>query len=45
VGVSVEAAFWVSVGGLIAGQVPDDQGLVATAREEHVGAVQFKFSN
>jgi hypothetical protein len=34
----MEAAFWVTVGGLIASQVPDDQSLVATAGEEHVWA-------
>jgi hypothetical protein len=34
----VEAAFGVAVRGLVAGQVPDDERLVARAREKHVGA-------
>jgi hypothetical protein len=37
--VTVQAAFGVAVAGLVAGQVPDDEGLVARAREKHVGAV------
>ena len=36
--VTLEAALGVTVGLLVAGKVPDDQGLVATAREQHVGA-------
>lgn len=36
--VSVEGAFWVSVGLVATGQVPDDEGLVARGGEEHVGA-------
>ncbi len=38
VGVAVEAAFGVAVGGLVAGEVPDDERLVTGAREKHVGA-------
>ena len=38
--VTLEAALGVTVGLLVAGKVPDDQGLVATAREQHVGANQ-----
>ena len=38
VGVTLEAALGVTVGLLVAGKVPDDQVLVATAREQHVGA-------
>jgi hypothetical protein len=33
--VTVQAAFGVAVAGLVAGQVPDDEGLVARAREKH----------
>lgn len=36
--VSVEGALWVAVGLVTAGQVPDDQGLVARGGEKHVGA-------
>ena len=36
--VALKAALGVTVGLLIASEVPDDQGLVATAREQHVGA-------
>jgi hypothetical protein len=36
--VALEAALGVAVGLLITGKVPDDQGLIATGREEHVGA-------
>ena len=32
----MERSLWVSVAALVAGQVPDDQGLVAGSREEHV---------
>lgn len=39
-GVAVEGALWVSVGALIAGQVPDDQSLISASRQEHVGAIQ-----
>lgn len=38
VGVTVKASLGVSICCLVAGQVPDDQGLVATGGEEHVGA-------
>ena len=38
--VTVKAALGVAVAGLVAGQVPDDEGLVAGSREEHVGALQ-----
>jgi hypothetical protein len=37
--VTVQAAFGVAVAGLVAGQVPDDERLVARTREKHVGAV------
>lgn len=36
--VAVETALGVAVRGLIAGEVPDDEGLVSAARKEHVGA-------
>lgn len=36
--VAVERPLGVTVLGLIAGEVPDDQGLVAGGRQEHVGA-------
>jgi hypothetical protein len=32
----VERTLWVSVRTLVAGQVPDDQGLVARAGKEHI---------
>ena len=38
-GVAVERPLGVTVLGLITGEVPDDQGLVAGGREEHVGAI------
>lgn len=37
-GVTVQTAFWVSVGRLVAGQIPDDESLVTRGGEEHVGA-------
>jgi hypothetical protein len=40
VGVTVKRAFWVAVRGLVSGEVPDDQGLVAGSGEQHVGAVK-----
>lgn len=40
-GVTVEAAFGVAVAGLVTGQVPDDEGLVARSGQEHVGAFQI----
>lgn len=36
--VAVETALGVAVRGLIAGEVPDDEGLVSATRKEHVGA-------
>ena len=39
VGVTLEGAFGVAVGGLITGEVPDDEGLVTRTGQEHVGAV------
>ena len=39
VGVTLEAALGVTVGLLVAGEVPDDQGLVARCRQQHVGAI------
>ena len=36
--VTLQTALGVTVGLLVAGKVPDDQVLVATAREQHVGA-------
>ena len=43
-GVAVEAPLGVAVRGLVAGQVPDDQGLVARTREKHVGAGRMSVS-
>lgn len=37
-GVALQAALGVAVSLLIAGKVPDDQGLVAGTGQEHVGA-------
>ena len=37
-GVAVEASLGVSVLSLVAGEVPDDEGLVTRGREKHVGA-------
>lgn len=39
VGVTVERSLGVTVLGLVAGEVPDDQGLVSGGREKHVGAI------
>jgi hypothetical protein len=39
VGVTLEAALGVTVGLLITGKVPDDQGLVAGCGQQHVGAI------
>ena len=36
--VTVEGSLWVAIGSIVAGQVPDDQSLVARARKEHVWA-------
>lgn len=40
VGVTVQTPLRVSVRGLVASEVPDDQGLVAGRRQEHVGAAK-----
>jgi hypothetical protein len=42
--VAVEAAFGVAVRRLVARQVPDDERLVARAREEHVRAARMSVS-
>ena len=39
-GVTVERSLRVAVLGLVAGQVPDDEGLVTATGQEHVGAVE-----
>ena len=39
VGVALQAALGVAVSLLIAGKVPDDQGLVARTGQQHVGAI------
>lgn len=39
VGVTVQRSLGVTVLGLVAGEVPDDQGLVTRTRQEHVGAI------
>lgn len=44
VGVALQAALGVAVSLLIAGEVPDDEGLVARTRQEHVRAVQQRIS-
>jgi len=44
VGVAVQTALGVAVLGLVAGKVPNDQGLVSAAGEKHVGAVVFTVS-
>lgn len=36
--VALKAALGVAVGLLVAGQVPDDESVIATARKQHVGA-------
>lgn len=38
-GVALKASLGVAVGLVVASQVPDDQGLVATGGKEHVGAI------
>jgi len=38
-GVAVQTPLGVAVRSLVAGEVPDDQGLVSGAGQEHVGAV------
>jgi hypothetical protein len=44
VGVALQAPLGVTVRGLVAGEVPDDQGLVAGTGQEHVraGRCQYK---
>jgi hypothetical protein len=37
VGVTLERSLGVAVLGLVAGEVPDDQGLVSRGGEQHVG--------
>lgn len=50
-GVSVERALGVTVLGLVAGEVPNDESLVARSGKKHVGAVhmlvrgRFRYSN
>lgn len=44
VGVALKRALGVTVCLLVAGKVPDDQSLIATAREQHVGAIKKDFS-
>lgn len=39
VGVALQASLGVPVGLVVASQVPDDQSLIATGGEQHVGAV------
>jgi hypothetical protein len=34
--VAMQRSLWVTVGSLIAGQVPDDEGLVAGTRQQHI---------
>jgi len=36
----VQRSLWVSIRALIAGQVPDDQRLVAGTRQEHVWVLE-----
>ena len=36
---TVEASLWVSVGGFVASEVPDDESFVAATGQEHVWAV------
>lgn len=36
----MEGSLWVSVRGLIAGQVPDDESLIARARQKHVRVLE-----
>lgn len=38
-GVTVQRSLGVTVLGLVAGEVPDDEGLVTGTRQEHVGAI------
>ena len=42
VGMTVETSFWVAVfSTFFAGEVPDDEGLVSAAGEQHVWAFQL----
>jgi len=36
VAVAVKRSLWVAVGGVVAGQVPDNESLITTSREEHI---------
>lgn len=36
----MERSFWVTIGTLVAGQVPDDQRLIAGTGQEHVGVFE-----
>ncbi len=36
----MERSLWVTVGALVAGQVPDDQRLIAGTGQEHVGVFE-----
>lgn len=40
----MERSLGVAVLGLVAGEVPDDQGLVSATGQEHVGAVSLLVS-
>ena len=40
VGMTVETSFGIAVGAFVAGQVPDYQGFVTAAGEEHVGVFE-----
>ena len=37
----MKASFWVAVVLIVAGEVPDDEGLVSTSREEHIWALSY----
>lgn len=41
-GVALQGSLGVTVLGLIASEVPDDQSLVARSRQEHVGAAEME---
>ena len=36
----MEGSLWVTVGALVAGQVPDDQRLIARTGQEHIGVFE-----
>lgn len=40
--VAVQASFRVAVGLFVAGQVPNDKGLVTTSREQHIWVLQAR---